>query len=114
MSKRLLLLVAVTVVLLTPIFLLPASQSASLPKLKAKGTDAIDRLFEAAIANKELPGVVAAVVNKDQLLYLNAFGAQGEFRATNGVESNRFRRRRRNACRLAATLGGLPVRRRQR
>jgi CubicO group peptidase (beta-lactamase class C family) len=50
------------------------SKSAGLPKLK--NAAAIDQMFEAAVANKEIPGVVAAVVNKDQVLYLKAFGKQ--------------------------------------
>ncbi len=76
MSKRLLFLAAVAVVLFMSTFLLPASQSAGLPKLNSKGTDAMDRMVEAALANKEIPGVVVAVVNKEQLLYLKAFGKQ--------------------------------------
>jgi methyl acetate hydrolase len=63
---------------LLPMFaLLQASSGAmKLPTLDAKGAAALDRLLQTAIANKELPGVVAAVTNKDQILYLNAFGKQ--------------------------------------
>lgn len=76
MAKRLSLIAALGL-LLPMSFISPrSSQSAGLPKLKAKSTDSIDRLFEAAIANQEIPGVVAAVVNKEQVLYLNAFGKQ--------------------------------------
>lgn len=74
MSKPLLLLAVVAIALLTSMS--PTSQSAGLPKLKAKGPDAMDRMFEAATNNKEIPGVVAAVVNKDRVLYLKAFGKQ--------------------------------------
>jgi len=76
MSKHLLLLVAVALLLSISSMLPNSSQSAGLSKLNAKGAGAIDRLFEAAVANKEVTGVVAAVVNKDQILYLNAFGKQ--------------------------------------
>jgi methyl acetate hydrolase len=75
MSKGLRLTV-VALLLLLPVFLLTASQSAGLPKLNTKGAAAIDDMFEAAIANQEIPGVVAAVVNKNQLLYLKALGKQ--------------------------------------
>jgi methyl acetate hydrolase len=75
MSKYLRLTVVV-LSFLSAIILLPASQSAGLPKLNAKGAAAIDEMFEAAIAQQEIPGVVAAVVNKNQLLYLKAFGKQ--------------------------------------
>ncbi|MBI1761043.1 MAG: beta-lactamase family protein [Acidobacteria bacterium] len=76
MSKRL-LLIAITALLLPMSAILPTSlQSAGLPTLKAKGAEAIDRLFKAAVAQKELAGVVAAVVNKNQTLYLKAFGNQ--------------------------------------
>ncbi len=76
MSKYLLLLGAVALFISMSTMSPNSSHSAGLPKLKAQGAGAIDRLFEAVIANKELPGVVAAVVNKDQILYLNAFGKQ--------------------------------------
>lgn len=49
---------------------------AGLPALDVRGAAAIDRMFEAAVAKGEIPGVVAAVVNKDQILYLKAFGKQ--------------------------------------
>ena len=75
MSKRLRLTV-VALLLLSPILLLTASQSAGLPKLNTKGAAAIDEMFEAAIAKQEIPGVVAAVVNKSELLYLKALGKQ--------------------------------------
>ena len=75
MSKHLRLTV-VALLLLLPIFLLTASQSAGLPKLNNKGAAAIDEMFESAIANQEIPGVVAAVVNKNQLLHLKALGKQ--------------------------------------
>ena len=75
MSKRLWLTV-VALLLQSPIFLLTASQSAGLSKLNTKGAAAIDEMFEAAIASQEIPGVVAAVVNKSELLYLKALGKQ--------------------------------------
>ncbi len=59
MSKRLRLTV-VALLLLLPISLLTASQSAGLPKLKTKDATALDELFEAAIAKQEIPGGGAA------------------------------------------------------
>lgn len=76
MSKRSLLLTAIALLLPMSIMSPNVSQSAGLPKLNPKGSAAIDQMFEAAIANKELPGVVAVVVNKEQTLYLKAFGKQ--------------------------------------
>ena len=50
--------------------------SAGLPTLSASGAAAIDRVFQAAVDKGEIPGVVAAVTNKEQILYLKAFGKQ--------------------------------------
>jgi CubicO group peptidase (beta-lactamase class C family) len=33
-------------------------------------------MFQKAVDSKEIPGVVAAVVNRDRVLYLKAFGKQ--------------------------------------
>lgn len=74
MNKHLTLLSMIALLILSSIFLLPTTQSAGMPKLK--NTDSIDRSIESAIASKELSGVVAAVVNKDQTIYLKAFGKQ--------------------------------------
>ena len=52
------------------------ARSAGLPTLDVNGAAAIDRMFQAAVDKREIPGVVAAVVNKDQILYLEAFGKQ--------------------------------------
>jgi CubicO group peptidase (beta-lactamase class C family) len=46
------------------------------PELNAKGAAAVDQLLRDAVAKGEIPGVVAAVTNKDRILYLNAFGKQ--------------------------------------
>src|SRR5205809_2643980 len=51
-------------------------RSAGLPALNGSGAAAIDRMFQAAVDKGEIPGVVAAVTNKDQILYLKAFGKQ--------------------------------------
>lgn len=51
-------------------------RSAPLSTIDAGGVLAIDRMFQAAVDEGETPGVVAAVVNKDRILYLNAFGKQ--------------------------------------
>ena len=52
------------------------ARSAGLPTLNVSGAAAIDRMFQAAVDKGEIPGVVAAVTNKDQILYLKAFGKQ--------------------------------------
>ena len=52
------------------------ARSAGLPTLRAGSAPAIDRMFQAAVDKAEIPGVVAAVTNKDQVLYLKAFGKQ--------------------------------------
>jgi methyl acetate hydrolase len=44
--------------------------------LSADGAAAIDAMFQSAVDKREIPGVVAAVVNKDRVLYLKAFGKQ--------------------------------------
>ena len=40
--------------------------SAAPPALSASGAAAIDRMFQAAVDKGEIPGVVAAVTNKDR------------------------------------------------
>ena len=50
--------------------------SVGLPTLTTRGTAAIDRMFQAAVDHGEIPGVVAAVTNKNQILYLKAIGKQ--------------------------------------
>ena len=51
-------------------------RTAGLPTLSTTGAEAIDQMFRAAVDKGEIPGVVAAVTNKDQILYLKAFGRQ--------------------------------------
>jgi methyl acetate hydrolase len=58
------------------LFLGYSARSAGLPTLDASGTAAINRMFQAAVDKGEIPGVVAAVTNKNQILYLEAFGRQ--------------------------------------
>ena len=53
-----------------------SARSAGLPTLSARGTAAIDHMFQAAIDAGEIPGVVAAVTNTDRIVYLEAFGKQ--------------------------------------
>jgi methyl acetate hydrolase len=50
--------------------------STGLPALSATGASAIGRMFQAAVDKGEIPGVVAAVTNRDRVLYLEAFGKQ--------------------------------------
>ncbi|MFN8000757.1 MAG: serine hydrolase domain-containing protein [Acidobacteriota bacterium] len=52
------------------------TQSAALPALTSKGIASMDQFLADTVAKQELPGLVAAVVNKDQILYLKAFGKQ--------------------------------------
>jgi methyl acetate hydrolase len=52
------------------------ARSAGLPTLNTRGASAIDRMFQAAVDAGEIPGVVAAVTNKNQIVYLKAFGRQ--------------------------------------
>ena len=64
---------------LLPVLLLLAgctARSAALPALTTTGAAAIDRMFQKAVDSNEIPGVVAAVVNRDRVLYLKAFGQQ--------------------------------------
>ena len=56
------------------VFLGCTARSAGLPALGVGGVQAIDRMFQAAVDKGEIPGVVAAVMNKDQILYLKGFG----------------------------------------
>jgi methyl acetate hydrolase len=58
------------------ITLSPAPRSAGLPTLSPGGTSAIDRMFQAAVDKKEIPGAVVAVTNRDRIVYLKAFGKQ--------------------------------------
>jgi methyl acetate hydrolase len=53
-----------------------AVHSATLPTLGGGGAAAIDRMFQSAVDAREIPGVVAAVTNRNQIVYLKAFGAQ--------------------------------------
>ena len=52
------------------------SQTAALSALTPKGIASIDQFLADTVAKQQLPGVVAAVVNKERILYLNAFGKQ--------------------------------------
>jgi CubicO group peptidase (beta-lactamase class C family) len=49
-------------------------RSAGLPAIGPRGVSAIDRMFQTAVDQREIPGVVAAVTNKEAILYLKAFG----------------------------------------
>ena len=53
-----------------------AVQPAALPTISAGGAAAIDRMWQAAVDAREIPGVVAAVTNRDRIVYLKAFGKQ--------------------------------------
>src|SRR5437870_3833948 len=52
----------------------PASGQAGLPALSEKGNAEIDGLLQRAVQQGVVPGVVAIVANRDQVLYHSAFG----------------------------------------
>ena len=58
------------------LFLGGTARSAGLPTLDAGAAAAMARMFQAAVDKGEIPGVVAAVTNKDRIVYLEAFGKQ--------------------------------------
>lgn len=53
---------------------IPASGQAALPGLSEKAKTEIDGLLQRAVQQGIVPGVVAMVANKDQVLYQSAFG----------------------------------------
>lgn len=63
----------------------------TLPMLGAGDVAAIDGMFQAAVDRGEIPGVVAAVMNKDQILYLGAFGKQDAARGLPMSKDTLFR-----------------------
>jgi CubicO group peptidase (beta-lactamase class C family) len=65
--------------------------SAGLPALSTEGTTAISRMFQAAVDQGEIPGVVAAVTNRDRVLYLEAFGKQDAARGVPMAKDTVFR-----------------------
>ena len=65
--------------------------SAGSPTFNARGAAAIDRMFQAAVDKGEIPGVVAAVMTKDQTLYLGAFGKQDVARGVPMSKDTLFR-----------------------
>jgi methyl acetate hydrolase len=65
--------------------------SASPPALSTSGAAAIGRMFQAAIDKREIPGVVAAVTNRDRILYLEAFGKQDAARGVPMAKNTIFR-----------------------
>jgi methyl acetate hydrolase len=62
------------------------ARSAAPPTVSADGVARIDQMFQAAVDAGEIPGVVAAVMNKDRVLYLKAFGKQD---AAKGIPMSR-------------------------
>jgi CubicO group peptidase (beta-lactamase class C family) len=76
MSGRLLRVGLLIFFLLTFVQLKSASGTAKSPTLSAKGAAAIDEMLQSAIDKGEIPGVVAAITTKDQVIYLKAFGKQ--------------------------------------
>jgi len=65
--------------------------SAGPPELAANGAAAIGRMFQAAVDKGEIPGVVAAVTNRDRILYLEAFGKQDAARGVPMARNTIFR-----------------------
>lgn len=78
MSKRSLVVLVPVLLLLPPALLAPhpSSGAAKVPVLNAKGAAAIDQMFQAAVDDKEISGAVAAIFNKNRVLYLKPFGRQ--------------------------------------
>ena len=50
------------------------TQETKLPTISENGIAAINQFFQGAVDRNEIPGVVAIVANKDQMLYHGAFG----------------------------------------
>jgi len=67
------------------------ARSTGSPTLDVSGAAAIDRMFQAAVDKGEIPGVVAAVTNKDRILYLKAFGKQDVARSVPMSKDTVFR-----------------------
>ena len=65
--------------------------SAVLPALSAAGAAAIGRMFQAAVDKGEIPGVVAAITNRDRIVYLEAFGKQDAGRRVPMAKDTIFR-----------------------
>jgi methyl acetate hydrolase len=76
MSKRLLAVAPLLWFLLGSVTLQISSASAKLPALNARGAAAIDQMLQAAADKGDIPGLVVAVTNKEQVLYLKAMGKQ--------------------------------------
>jgi len=66
-------------------------RSAGPPALSATGAAAIGRMFQAAVDKGEIPGVVAAVTNRERILYLEAFGKQDAARGVPMAKDTIFR-----------------------
>ena len=59
--------------------------------LSQTGATEIDAIFQSAIQQGTIPGVVAIVASKDQILYHNAFGLQNVANQTAMQKSSIFR-----------------------
>jgi methyl acetate hydrolase len=68
-----------------------AAPPTSLPALDAAGMAAMDATLQAAVDKGEIPGVVAAVTNKEQVLYLKAFGKQNAEQGVSMATGTLFR-----------------------
>jgi methyl acetate hydrolase len=67
------------------------ARTAALPALSDAGAAAIGRMFQAAVDKGEIPGVVAAVTNREHILYLEAFGRQDAARGVPMAKNTIFR-----------------------
>jgi len=76
MSHRLCMMAATLSLLSLLATLHTSAGPAKLAKLNINGAAAIDQMFQAAVDKKEIAGVVAAISNKNEILYLRAFGSQ--------------------------------------
>jgi CubicO group peptidase (beta-lactamase class C family) len=61
---------------LLPVLLLVQLQAAAPPAIPEQGVAALSRFLGAAVAQGDVPGIVAMVVNRDEVLYHEAFGRQ--------------------------------------
>lgn len=76
MSERFLIVASLIWLVGVLVAVQTSSASAKSPTLDVRGAAAIDRMFQAAIDKGEIPGVVAAITNKDEVLCLKAFRTQ--------------------------------------
>jgi CubicO group peptidase (beta-lactamase class C family) len=83
--KRLLCLVPVVVLLMVSVNAVPA------PLLTAEGSSALSTFFADAVTRGDVPGIVALVVDRDRVLYHEAFGKQNVAKSVPMAKDTIFR-----------------------